>query len=219
MWYWIIPVIGAVALIVGIGRWNYASAKTTKTDSKKKIVKSVTNRTVSPLKAFSRSEIEQKLRNIAASPIPKDAYIEGAMCYEIAEGPDRAEYVCPTDGHKTIYNDYDASFIEDELPIIRNAVKQIKLLKVSLDEREYCKVCSPNVKDPNLYIVVDLGEASVPHRTQLYGIDDINLINQFLSGKKIFTDSYDFGVPMQDKMDRLQELLGIDVGYKSKKEE
>lgn len=51
---------------------------------------------------MQRDEMRKRLEELAKSAPPKDLS-SGAMCYEMATPPERAEYVCPACGDKTLY--------------------------------------------------------------------------------------------------------------------
>lgn len=162
----------------------------------------------------SREEIAAKLKKLSESPPPKDLKM-GAECYKMAITPQRAEYLCPSCGQRTLYayeakgRNADARFIEEDLPECRRLIKEIKGLALSLNEKEFCKKCSPAAKNPTLILVVNYQDSSTPHRCINIKSEDLILIREFMEGKDRHRDSYDFETPMKDHLKRLNELLGV----------
>ncbi|MGV8120204.1 MAG: hypothetical protein AB2L14_10635 [Candidatus Xenobiia bacterium LiM19] len=163
---------------------------------------------------LSREEIAAKLKKLSESPPPKDLKM-GAECYKVAMPPDRAEYLCPVCGQRTLYasekkgRSADAGFIEEDLPECRRLIKEIKGLDVSLNESEYCRKCSPDAKNPALILVVKYQGLGTPYRYRNIRSEDLILIREFMEGKDRHRDSYDFETPMKDHLKRLNELLGV----------
>ncbi|MHC9541350.1 MAG: hypothetical protein AB9903_17735 [Vulcanimicrobiota bacterium] len=163
---------------------------------------------------MSREEIAAKLKKLSESPPPKDLKM-GAECYKVAGTPQRAEYLCPACGQRTLYayetkgKNADTRFIEEELPECRRLIKEIKGLAISLNESEFCKKCSPAAKNPTLIIVVNYRGLTTPHRCIDVKSEDLILIREFMEGKDRHRDSYDFETPMKDHLRRLNELLGV----------
>ena len=205
MWYWIIPLIGAVCLIVGFGGWSILSAKQSSTGAST-VVKSVT---VTTNRFLTRGELRDRLQKLAESAPINIEYQPGAMCYKVAAPPNRIEYVCPVDGHKTLYTNSQAIFIYQELFSMRNYVNAITNIRVRLDESEFCKVCTPEATDPKIYLEIRYGKDEPVHRVALNSADDLSPIYQFLNGRQTYGDGYDGETPMKTYLVRLQQLLGI----------
>ena len=211
MWYWIIPLVGAVVLIAGIGGWNILSAKAADSKDSQKPLKSVTNRTFETNRLLTRDDIRQKLMILAQTPIPDQELCYGAECYEVADPPERAEYVCPVDGEKTIYTENYTEFLEWELPVMRSEITRIRGIRASLDDTSFCKKCHPGETDPAVYLVIKYANDDKEHRIKIDNAERISLIRQFLEGKLLFSDSYDSESPMKERLIELQKLLDVEM--------
>jgi len=162
---------------------------------------------------LSREETKAKLKKLSESPPPKDLKM-GAECYKVAMPPDRAEYLCPVCGERTLFvsekgRNTDAAFITRELADCRRLVKEIKGLEVSLDESQFCRKCSPSAKNPSLILIVRYRGSGAPSKCPNIRKEDLVLIREFAEGKDRHKDSYDFETPMKDHLKRLNELLGV----------
>lgn len=156
---------------------------------------------------YSKSEIEKLLKNLSKSD-PKKLENIGAMCYEMAMPPERADYVCPTCGEKTIYTTHHAEFVSWQLNSIRESVKNIKTLDCKLDELQFCKKCSPNIEIPELCLIVKIDEEK-EHKTCGISELDVIILSEFLSGSDIHTDFYDAQEPLKNYQTRIEELIGV----------
>jgi len=165
-------------------------------------------------RSLSKEEIAQRLKKLANSPPPKNLSM-GAMCYDMAGPPERTDYVCPECGEKTIYSkegkDRRAStnFIQYDLPDCRRMAKDIKGVTVELDEHEFCKKCSPKVKEPELIVKVRYAGRADAAVTRGITRDDLKLINEFASGSDRHSGAQGRETPLSQYITRLQELLGI----------
>ena len=171
--------------------------------------------------ALTRDELARRLGKLARSSPPAKLK-PGAMCYEMAAGPARLDYVCPDCGAKTLYAlkgstqegdvemGWDVSLVlSQELPACRRAVKTVAGLDVSLDESEFCRNCRPDVKSPALVLVVRHPDAAEPHRARGINQDGLRLIRELLAGKETHTGATDDESALKDHMKRLIELLGV----------
>ena len=168
--------------------------------------------TSSQQKRLTREDIQSKLKKLSHSLKPI-ALAPGAMCYEIAAPPDRAEYVCPKDCDKTIFTTEMTGFILWELPQMRESVKELQKLglEAKLDESEFCKKCSPNQKEnPQLKLVIAYPDGKVNILRGVYG-GDMRLIQEFLSGAKKHSTSHGSEEPLKEYIPRLEQLLGVKV--------
>lgn len=183
--------------------------------------------TVVSKKSAKREDIKQRLQKLADSKAPVLNKM-GAMCYEMAGPPETVQYICPKCGEKTHYtlgkdgeegSDWHVNnFIEYELEPCRRAIKAIKGLDIRLDELQFCRKCSPDVKSPKLAIVITYEGEKEPHRVEGISRNDIQLIAEFLSGSNKHTDEYDCETPLKNHAKRLSELLGVEVKIDREKE-
>lgn len=171
---------------------------------------------------LSREKIQSQLQKIALSPRPETKKIS-AMCYEIAAPPSVAEYVCPKCGEKTLYvremaNSSDKGNIADqdtisalkwELDGCRRQIQKISKLSVELDESQFCKKCSPDVKNPQLVLVVHYPEEQKIHRYMGVTTSDFELLIHFLNGEKKYKLMMDDETAIKDHLQQLKKLLGV----------
>lgn len=158
----------------------------------------------------SRADIERRLKVLSESETPKNLNL-GAMCYEVALPPDRAEYVCPVCGEKTLYtNDYTYTVLQ-EISSCRNAVAKIKNIELRLDESRFCKQCTPdtNVK-PSLDLYIRYKGEHQELKTENIYSGDLDLIAELMAGNKKHVGATANEDPLKDYIDRLKELLHID---------
>ncbi len=196
-WYIIILVIiGAVSFV------GTVHAVQKHADTQKKVQ-------VKPMKRLSSEEIRSKLKILSMKSVPNDIEIRGAMCYDMAMPPERVEYVCSKDGSKTIYTTEMVEFIEYQLPAIRSLAESMPSISVVIDETEFCKKCSPTVKDPQLIMTVLYSDRS--HRVKGITVRDITIMHDFLSGKDRYKDEFDAETALKDCIPRLEQLLGITI--------
>jgi len=159
----------------------------------------------------SRADIAARLKKLADAPPPKELSM-GAMCYEMMAPPERAEYVCPDCGEKTLYaNATDGrgipEFISWTLPACRESVRKIRDLAVTLDESAYCAKCSPDAKTPRLALVVKYPDGS-EHRTENVTARDLTLLVEFTTGALKHDAGQQGEEPLAKHLPRLRELLG-----------
>jgi len=158
--------------------------------------------------AITREELAKRL---AALPAKSDKPLEpGAMCYSMAPRPPTAhDYICPKDGHRTQYAKGQMSeLLASELPEMRETIKRIKNLNVSLDESELCRRCKPKVSEPSVTLVVrhsDGKEQRTPHPTT----EDVQLLADFLEGRTIHTGPTGRETLLKELEKHLAKLLGL----------
>jgi hypothetical protein len=170
---------------------------------------------------LEREEIKQLLRNLPASADWELDKI-GAMCYKSAGPPKRAEYSCPTCGAKTLYileKDNDSYkltiFLKWGLDQSRRLISEIKGIQVELDERQFCKKCSPNVKSPELALNIKLPGETDSHHVKITE-EDIKLLIEFTQGEITHEYRSWFEGETMLKMHKndLERLLGISTDEK-----
>lgn len=170
--------------------------------------------TSTTIRSMSRADIEQMLRNLASRKAPQPTM--GAMCYEMAAPPARAEYVCPVCGQKTLYTKELARTVEWEVDSCRRELALITTrtpLRLTLDESSFCKHCSPNAKARALALVVTYGDGT-SHRTSPVSLEDLSILAGFLGGDDSYKTSNDGTSPLVLYLPRLRELLGTQAEEK-----
>ena len=165
---------------------------------------------------LSRADVVKRLRQLADSP-PPAKLSQGAMCYDMIGPPERFEYVCPTCGEKTLYarqgGDRQAEgwILGRNLLTCRRLAAQVKTLNVKLDEAQFCKKCSPEVKKPGLSLLVTYPGETEARQTNGITDTDLDRLIAFLAGK----DRYDIGqgheVALRDNLARLDQIFGVEV--------
>jgi hypothetical protein len=159
---------------------------------------------------FSKQQIKEKLEALANAPAPENLKM-GAMCYKMVAPPDRAEYICPVCGERTVYTDDLARFIGKELPVCRTLEDSISGIGFDLDEKSFCKKCSPDVKTPSLCLHTKYAGESDENTVCDINSYDMQLIYEFMKGKQVHLDNYDNETPLKNYSDRLSQLLGITI--------
>lgn len=96
-----------------------------------------------------------------------------------------------------------------DLPACRRQVQAIKGLTLALDESEFCRKCSPAVKEPALILIVRCVDEEKPHRVRGVSAVDLQLISEFLSGQEKHKTANDAEEPLQKYVPRLKQLMGI----------
>jgi len=156
---------------------------------------------------YSKKDIEKMLLDLSKSN-PKNLESMGAMCYDMAAPPQRAEYICPICGEKTLYENNYTTLISWELQQMRELVNNIKSISCKLDESQFCRSCSPKIINPELCLIVNIEEKN-EHKTCNIDEQDVILLNEFLSGSKIHKTFNDAEQPLKQYLPRIEELLGI----------
>jgi predicted RNA-binding Zn-ribbon protein involved in translation (DUF1610 family) len=157
----------------------------------------------------TRAELAARLAKLAATPTKTDLE-PGAMCYSPVPRPTRAEYLCPACGNKTVYSINQAETVQWTLPRCRRLVPQLAtLLDVSFDERAFCAKCRPAGAAVRPFLEIRHPGETAPHRVAINGEDDFKLLITFLQGETVYRTWNDGEAPLQARLDRLRELLGI----------
>lgn len=171
--------------------------------------------------SLTKEEVEKKLKILAKSTAPSNLS-QGAMCYKVAGPPDRVEYVCPVCGEKTIYaskseDNYDglyyqtAEIINKDIPECRRLEKEIREISIKVDEKQFCKKCSPKILNPELILIVKYKGQSEPNVVKGVSGNDLKLLWEFFNGQNKHSDNYDNETPLKNYLERLEELLGVSV--------
>jgi hypothetical protein len=168
--------------------------------------------TTNAIKGLSRAEIQQKLRKLAETP-PPTKLKHGAACYDMAVPPKRAEYVCPKCGEKTLYTNQMAQVADRDLDRARwnfKSLQQAVNENIALDESQFCRKCSPEVKDPKLVLKIAFADGK-PQSVVGVTPDDLLLLTEFFSGKLAHDAGMAGEKPLKDYSKRLRELLGVEA--------
>ncbi|NVO02364.1 MAG: hypothetical protein HXX09_06635 [Bacteroidetes bacterium] len=159
---------------------------------------------------FTRKHIKEKLIELSKTKGP-EVLNPGAMCYEISAPPKRAEYVCPKCGEKTIYTESFVSFITNDIPSCRYIVNSLKGFNAVLDESQFCKKCSHNIKSPELCFEVKYNDENETHKTCGISETDMELVSEFLNGSLAHKGYHGSEEPLINYIDRLETLLDIKI--------
>jgi hypothetical protein len=155
-------------------------------------------------KVSTRTELANQLAKLPYD-FENNGPPEGAMCYDMAAPIERVDYYCPVCNEMTLYNVMYGDNI-DNLYSYRASVERIKKIDVKLDESEFCKKCSPNVKEPKYCLIVTYGKDAKPHKTCDITSNDMDLLYDFSEGKKEH-----YNCPIKNYKERLEELLGTKI--------
>jgi len=134
------------------------------------------------------------------------------MCYEATAPPLRTEYVCPACGERTLYEDNAVWLVDFELNDCRREFAELKKTTgpaAVLDESQFCRKCSPEIDQPAIVLHLEYGDNS---RHSVAGVraDDMRLLREFLTGDLMHIEQNDAETPMLQRINRLEELLGIE---------
>ena len=211
--FWAIIVAAVFFMFMGsMARAQNEKAKaSTKSKSERTTSEKPEPVTANAIQSLSRSDIQQRLGKLLKAPVPEKLQF-GAKCYEMAAPPERAEYVCPKCGEKTLYTKSEAEIVEWKIPDTRRNFKELQGMPskgFSLDESQFCRKCSPNVKTPKIVLKVEYAGGNT-HTVEGVTSEDFKLLKEFLSGKVIHDARQEGEKPLKDYSKRLQELLGVE---------
>jgi hypothetical protein len=219
MWYLIVIII----LTFGFIFTNKISAQTKDKLNKNKEIKSkeklkIVNDSIKPL--YSKEQIEEKLKHLAETTPPTDLSF-GAMCYSIAiSSTDKFTYICPICGERTIYKKSKLDnedwwnvkwILESGLSSCRREVEKISGINIQLDESQFCGHCSPNIKKPELCLLVNIGGESDTSKVCNINYLDIRKIQEFLNGELIHKTGNDGEVPLVNDIEWFKQLFGFEL--------
>lgn len=155
----------------------------------------------------TRDKIDNLLKELASKPAPKNL-APAAMCYDMAMPPDRAEYVCPTCGAKTLYEGANVGSVETARAY-RAGTEALRALGVdaTLDETYLCDACRTENTPFFFYLEVKLDGNLV--RSSIRDHDDLRKLHAFLSGKAVWTSGFGEEKPLKDELPRVRMLLGV----------
>jgi len=198
MWYFIIVAIVSLGLLVGYNACKTNSAKNTQLFIKP----------MDTIKGFTRTELEEKLKIIANTSVQLSPPVH-AMCYEIAAPPDRVEYICPVCNERSIYANLGGQELIYSISYCRTLANHLKNINAHLDELQFCKKCSPNVNEPELFLVTKLNGETNEYKAEINSTEDLIILNEFLSGELIHKTSFAEEIPLKDNIARIEQLLGV----------
>jgi len=161
------------------------------------------------MRSLSREQIQEKLKRLEARKAPEPKM--GAMCYDMAAPPDRAEYVCPKCGEKTLYSKDNARIVAWEIEACRREFSTLRGasdLSLTLDESSYCAHCSPSARKHQLALVVQYADGS-SHTTAPISQGDMRILRDFLKGELSYETFNEGKQPLKNELPRLRELLGV----------
>jgi len=169
--------------------------------------------TIKPI--YSVKDIQAKLKVLSKTDPPDDLAF-GAMCYEMVGPPNKAIYICPVCGEKTLYklnddytNQQNMDIIQNGITACRNEIKNIEGIHISLDESQFCKHCNPGIEEPQLCLLVNIDNEKDTTKVCDINYLDIKLIEEFLNDEKKHKGFFDEESALADHIDRIQELLGV----------
>ncbi len=161
------------------------------------------------VRALNRQQLQQMLQRIATAkpPAPK----MGAMCYDMAPPPNRAEYLCPTCGEKTLYTQQQAYRVSWEVETCRRLTKEIASSAITLDESAWCRKCRPDAKEPALALRLRYDDGTT-RTVEKVNPEQLRLLRDFLGGKLAVKETNDSELPIKDRLGELEKLLGEKAG-------
>jgi hypothetical protein len=215
------PYLLAIFLVLIFGvflGFSSARSETRESKEKPKVEESETT-------SADRSEIRERLKTLFKSNAPKELS-KGAMCYRMAMPPTIVEYVCPKCGEKTLYTGEegprsvdDTNKVRREIVACRRVLKEIEGLDIELDENQFCAKCTPDLKEvPKICLLVRYEGEKESHRVEGITSEDLIILKEFLDGKDKHTGRQGVETPLRNYVDRLEELLGVEVEVLGKKE-
>lgn len=163
--------------------------------------------------ASKKVDINRLLTRLAEKPVPTNLSF-GAMCYDMAAPPERADYVCPTCGTKTIH-----ALIKKGQRIGWNApalrVEQYRVdiaelrklgLDAKLDESFLCSKCKKQGASA-LYLEVTTHTRVV--RNELADVHDLRKLIAFMQGDLVWKGEQDREFPLKPELPLIRHLLGV----------
>ncbi|MCX7045273.1 MAG: hypothetical protein NTX50_07320 [Candidatus Sumerlaeota bacterium] len=165
--------------------------------------------TAQSIQSLSSEEVGRMLSRLEKQSGRYDSMI-GASCYIMSPPPDRADYICPVCGEKTLYTSNSAHLIP-RLGSFRSkfeALSQRKEAQFALDESSLCMKCRPEAKVRALMLKVTYANGA-RHEEPLQSVDELQMLKGFLDGLCIYNDSWGNVASLCGQAPRLRALLGI----------
>ncbi len=161
-----------------------------------------------PPATLRREDLAPRLRVIAEAPPPEELR-PGAMCYAPRRLPQHVEYVCGVCGARTVYALHPGDWVEIELPLCRKAFAEITGLRARLDETPLCAACTPGKREPSVAVELQFAGETQWRRVEGLQADDLRLLAEFGADLRVHRGDHDFEVPLRDRLERLEQLLGV----------
>jgi DNA-directed RNA polymerase subunit RPC12/RpoP len=161
--------------------------------------------------ASKKIDVDRLLKRVAEQPVP-ESLNPGAMCYAMMAPPDRAEYVCPTCGTKTIHalNQLTGGWDAPALSIksYRTYIEQLNKLGLvsKLDESYLCSACK---KEGVSGLFLDVTVKGRVIRTALQGDEDLRKLIAFVQGDLVWKGDRGCEIPLKPALPRIKQLLGV----------
>ncbi len=155
-----------------------------------------------------RAGIGRLLARVELEEAPE--FVMGAMCYAPAAFPERAEYICPVCGGRTLYGSPHAHFIQRELDTMRRMTAALEgngYFQAFLEE-DLCAACHPGLEFPAVSLVLVYEEGDTV-RTQA-NPDDLRMLNGLLRDGLAYTTDNDSRVALKNGLERLRTILGME---------
>ncbi len=162
------------------------------------------------VEVLDREAIRALLKRAAETPPPKKLS-SGAMCYSTMGPPQRADYLCPDCGGRTLYEDKLAGFVQGGIAACRREFDELEKVAgaaVSFNESQFCRDCSPDVQAPQLVLEITYRDGKQVTVSSLRA-DDIRLLREFLSGELVHKGERDSETAMKELVSRLEKMLGV----------
>lgn len=154
-------------------------------------------------------DLEKLLKAVSERPVPQKLS-SGAMCYSMAAPPDRAEYVCPSCGAKTLHSLRNAGLGYQALSILeyRAYVDQLKQLglDIRLDESCLCRACTT---ESGKTLALEVAYKEKKTRSGLRDINDLRKLLAFVEGRLVWKGEQDEEHPLKPELPRIRLLLGL----------
>ena len=155
-------------------------------------------------------DVDKLLKQLAEKPVPKKLSY-GAMCYDMAMPPERAEYVCAVCGTKTIHSTKQlGGWDNPELSVqnYRSTLEQLRKLglDVKLDESFLCSKCKKD-GESTLFLEVTINKRVV--RNALVDLNDLRKLIAFVQGNLVWKGEQDREFPLKPELPRIRILLGV----------
>jgi hypothetical protein len=165
---------------------------------------------VSIMKVFSQGRERLRLMLMRLEKEDEPDFCFGAMCYEPMALPERADYLCPVCGTRTVYTYSEAEFILSTLPSMRRIAAELDEsghFRVSLEEL-LCSECFGEDASNSVNLVVVYAEGDTV-RTRA-GYHDMMLLRGFVAGDLFYITDNDGQYPLKEHSQRIRELLGLE---------
>jgi hypothetical protein len=179
--------------------------------------------TTTDMKTLDRKAIKLLLKNIVNSPAPKNLK-QGATCYKTAMPPNRADYICPKCGERTLYDDSSLDWKQPNahlkahardvllyIPACRREFEQLRKITkdaIVFDESQFCRKCSPNTVNPKRMLHIFYSDGT-KYDFENINSSDLRELHDLFEGKMVTKGENDSEFAMQQCLTQIQKVLGI----------